>query len=159
MITRLRGGWGAGLRFADKSCSQKSPRKFLQTAALRPQAVSTASKHTGSARVGGCAAGPAARRLPPKTLPHRAQQFSACFYGKVFAFCGLCFFADFALFAAGTERIARPPQGRATGQILSTLPLADFGPLRWGRIVPIPARARQTDGFFIPYRPVLPTAG
>ena len=40
------------------------PRKFLQTAALRPQAVSTASKHTGCARVGGCAAGPAAA-LPP----------------------------------------------------------------------------------------------
>ena len=41
-----------------------SPRKCLQTAAFRPQAVSTASKHTGEARVGGCAAGPAAA-LPP----------------------------------------------------------------------------------------------
>ena len=67
--------------------------------------------------------------------------------------------------------------------------LSIFGLLRWGGIVPIPARksnrivfihpcrlsilgfavgknsphpparARQTDGFFIPYRPVLPTAG
>ena len=126
---------------------------------------------------------------PRKPCPHRAQQFSACFYRKVFAFCGLCFFADFALFAAGTERIARPPQGQANGSFLSTLaacrfwafaegknsphprkekqsdrfyppsPLADFGPLQWGRIVPIPARARQTDRFIIPYRPVLPTAG
>ena len=128
---------------------------------------------------------------PPKTLPHRVQQFSACFYGKVFAFCGLCFFADFALFAAGTERIARPPQGQGRRIVFShprrlsilgfcsgeeklisiprkgkpmdrfypPLPPVDFGLLQWGRIVPIPARARQTDRFIIPYRPVLPTAG
>ena len=101
----------------------------------------------------------------------------------------LIFMGRCSLFAAGTERIARPPQGQANGSFLATLaacrflafavgknsphprkekrldrfyppsPPVDFGPLRWGRIVPIPARARQTDGFIIPYRPVLPTAG
>ena len=119
---------------------------------------------------------------PPKTLPHRAQRFSACFYGKVFAFCGLCFFADFALFAAGTERIARPPQGQANGSFLATLaacrflafavgknsphprkekrldrfyppsPPVDFGLLRWGGIVPIPARKSNRIVFIHPRR-------
>ena len=141
------------------------------------------------------AAAAAPAGLRPAGCPHEnpaptgRSSFRFIFYRKVFAFCGLCFFADFALFAAVTERIARPPQGQANGQFLSTLaacrfwafavgkngphprkgkpmgsfyppsPPVDFGLLRWGGIVPIPARARQTDGFIIPYRPVLPTAG
>ena len=52
---------------------QEPPRKFPQTAALRPQAVSTASKHTGFARVGGCAAGPAAAK-PSQFVPSNHTQ-------------------------------------------------------------------------------------
>ena len=84
----------------------------------------------------------------PKTLPHRAQRFSACFYGKVFAFCGLCFFADFALFAAGTERIARPPQGQTNGSILSTLAACRFWAFAVGRNSPHP-RKGKADGSFL----------
>ena len=126
---------------------------------------------------------------PLETLPHRAQQFSACFYRKVFAFCGLCFFADFAPFAAGTERIARPQKEKQSDRFYPPSPSVDFGLLQWGRIVPISARKSdwivfihpcrlsilglcggeerfpspqgqgKRMGFFIPYRPVLPTAG
>ena len=121
----------------------------------------------------------------PKTLPPTGRSsFRLIFYRKVFAFCGLCFFADFALFAAGTERIARPPQGQANGSILSTLAacrfwafavgknsphppqrkaigsflstlaVCRFWGLQWGRIVPIPARANQLDRFYPPLPPV-----
>ena len=125
---------------------------------------------------------------PPKTLPPPGAAIFGLFLWEGVRFLRLMFFADLALFAAGTERIARPPQGQANGSFLSTLaacrfwdfavgknsshprkgkpmgrfyppsPPVDFGLLRWGGIVPIPARARQTDRFFIPYRPVLPTA-
>ena len=82
----------------------------------------------------------------------------------------LIFMGRCSLFAAGTERIARPPPGRANGSFLAPLaacrflavavgknsphprkekrldrfyppsPPVDFGLLRWGGIVPIPAR-------------------
>ena len=125
---------------------------------------------------------------PENPAPTGRSSFRFIFYRKVFAFCGLCFFADFALFAAGTERIARPPQGQTNGSFLATLaacrfwafavgknsphprkekqsdrfypplPLVNFGLLQWGGIVPIPAR-KSNRIVFIPYRPVLPTAG
>ena len=66
---------------------------------------------------------------------------------------------DFWGLRRGRKVDFNPPQGQANGSILSTLAACRFWALRWGRIVPIPARARQTDGFIIPYRPVLPTAG
>ena len=157
---------------------------------------------------------------PENPAPTGRSDFRLVFIGRCSLFAAYVFCTDFALFAAGTERIARPPQGQANGLFLATLaacrfwafavgkdsphprkekqsnrfyppspsvdfegcsgeekmvpvprkgkpmgrfypplPLVDFGLLRWGRMVPIPARARQTDGFIIPYRPVLPTAG
>ena len=89
---------------------------------------------------------------PENPAPTGRSSFRFIFYRKVFAFCGLCFFADFALFAAGTERIARPPQGQANGSFLSTLAACRFWALRWGRIVPIPARASQWVVFIHPRR-------
>ena len=147
-----------------------SVEKFLQQPGYGPQAARRrrAGELRSPRRLRRRACGPPAP--PRKPCPHRAQQFSVCFYRKVFAFCGLCFFADLALFAAGTERIARPPQGKAIGSFLATIaacrfwafavgknsshprkgkpmdrfyppsPPVDFGRLRRGRIVPIPAR-------------------
>ena len=93
------------------------------------------------------------RRLPRKPCPHRAQQFSACFYGKVFAFCGLCFFADFALFAAGTERIARPPQGQTNGSILSTLAVCRSWAFAVGKNSPHPRKGKANGWVYYPLSP------
>ena len=125
------------------------------------------------------ACGPPA--APRKPCPHRVQLFSACFYRKVFAFCGLCFFADFALFAAGTERIAHPRKkkrldrfsrpcrlsilrvavgknsphprkGKPMGRFYPPSSPVDFGPLQWGRIAPIPAKKSDWIVFSHPRR-------
>ena len=59
----------------------------------------------------------------------------------------------------GEEKMVPVPRkGKPMGCFYPPSPPVDFGLLQWGRIVPIPARARQTDRFTIPYRPVLPTA-
>ena len=195
----------------------KAPAATGMRAAGRPPKAGRRTSFAAAAappglRPAGCPVNPA---------PTGRSDFRLVFMGRCSLFAAYVFFADFALFAAGTERIARPPQGQANGSFLSTiaacrfwafavgknsphprkakqlgrfyppLPPVDFGLLRWGRLVPIPpqgqtngsflatlavcrfwafavgkkrwfpspARARQTDGFFIPYRPVLPTAG
>ena len=81
--------------------------------------------------------------------PARASQW------VVFIHLAVCRFWAFAVGKNGSH----PRKAKQLDRFYPPLPLVDFGPLRWGGIVPIPARARQTDGFFIPYRPVLPTAG
>ena len=99
------------------------------------------------------------RRLPRKPCPHRAQQFSACFYGKVFAFCGLCFCTDFALFAAGTERIARPPQGQANGSFLATLAACRFWAFAVGRNSSHPSKGKANGWGFYPLSPGFTNCG
>ena len=89
---------------------------------------------------------------PENPAPTGRSSFRFIFYGKVFAFCGLCFFADFALFAAGTERMARPPQGQTNGSFFATLVACRFWALRWGGIVPIPARQSDWIVFIHPCR-------
>ncbi len=113
---------------------------------------------------------------PENPAPTGRSSFRFVFMGRCLLFAAYVFFADFALFAAGTERIAHPPQGQTNGSFLATiaacqfwafavgkngphprkgkpmgsfyppLPPVDFGPLRWGRIVPIPARKSNRMG-------------
>ncbi len=86
---------------------------------------------------------------PENPAPIGRSSFRFIFYRKVFAFCGLCFFADFALFAAGTERIARPQKEKRLGHFYPPSPPVDFGPLRWGRKVGFHSRKGKAIGSFL----------
>ena len=90
---------------------------------------------------------------PPKTLPHRAQQFSVYFLSEGVRFLRLMFFRRPSVFCGGDRKSSpHPRKAKQPGGFYPPLSLADFGPLRWGRIVPIPARANQWIVFIHPRR-------
>ena len=90
---------------------------------------------------------------PENPAPTGRSSFRFIFYGKVFAFCGLCFFADFALFAAGTERIARPPLGQTNGSFLATLAACRFWAFAVGRNSSHPRKGKANGWVFYPLSP------
>ena len=77
----------------------------------------------------------------------------------LFAFCGLCFCTDFALFAAGTERIARPPQGQANGSFLATLAACRFWAFAVGRNSSHPSKGKANGWGFYPLSPGFTNCG
>lgn len=57
----------------------------------------------------------------------------------------------FWVFAVG-KNSPHPRKGKAMGRFYPPLPSVDFGPLRWGRIVPIPAKKSDWIVFSYPRR-------
>ena len=90
---------------------------------------------------------------PENPAPTGRSSFRLVFYGKVFAFCGLCFFADFALFAAGTERIARPPQGQGRRIVFSHPRRLSILGFAVGKNSPYPCKGKANGWFFYPLSP------
>ena len=89
---------------------------------------------------------------PENPAPPGAAVFGLFLWEGV-RFLRLMFFRRLRTFC-GRDRTDSPSlQGKAIGSFLATLAVCRFWALRWGRIVPIPARARLTDGFFYPLSP------
>lgn len=61
------------------------------------------------------ATGMRAAGRPENPAPTGRSSFRLVFMGRCSLFAAYVFSQDFALFAAGTERIARPPQGQGNG--------------------------------------------
>ena len=91
---------------------------------------------------------------PRKPCPHRAQQFSACLYQKVFAFLRLMFFsADLAFFAVGTERVVPTPARQSNRADFIHLAACRFWAFAMGRNSSHPRKGKANGWVFYPLSP------
>ena len=115
----------------------------MRAAGRPPKAGKRASPVSAAAPPGLRPAG-----CPENPAPTGRSSFRLVFMGKCSLFAAFVFQRRPSVFCGGDRKSSpHPPQGRATGQILSTLPLADFWVFAVGKNSPHPPQRKAIGSF------------